>query len=209
MQEIIPALTNNLHLPQDRIKPLIDRWTKFPSFYEHFVTANGLDWLAAKRRQSDLEHSPPDLWENDEDHIFFILSEQTGEKDGTRSLSADSCQRVLSSSIICDFPNDIVIQSDLLDHITACYHHMQGFGPTPVFREAGAACAIILNHTIIAESCYGSRLSEEVHHDRVTFDDWCTETRELIAGLRGEQVEIFKEGNVPEEILSRNVNDSV
>ena len=205
MQAAMPAFMNLPHITYDRFEEVMDLWEKFSSFFDSFVTAGGLEWLATRRNLDDThDRHLMDVHDSPTDSPTSVLFRQIGRRNGITSLSSPNCERLLNSAIICDFPNDLWAHSDLLELIMTSFRHLQGFGATSKFEKAGSVCAIILNHGIIEDSCYGSKLLPESHYgegNATEFEIWRAAVRDLIAGLRGETpnklVEVAGDGDDP------------
>jgi len=190
MQAAIPAFMNLLHIAWDRFKSIVDKWEAVSSFFDNFVTAGGLEWLATRGAPDDTHGRHfVDVHNSSTNFPTSVIFRQINHENGVASLSSPNCERLLNSAIICDFPNDLWAHYDLLELIKRAFCHLRGLGTTSKFEKAGSVCAIILNHGIIEDSCYGSKLLPKPHYgmDKATeFENWCMEMRELITGLRGD-----------------------
>jgi hypothetical protein len=189
MQAAFPAFKNMPHVPFGRLKAIIDEWVVSPTFFNDFVAEGGLEWLSTREnafRARDFQRS--DTKESLAPSPIDLLFEQSSGKHGVTTLSSENCEHLLHSSLICNFPNDFETQYNLLEHVCACYRRLQELDAKPVCKEASSTCAMILNHLIVETRCYGGEGPQRLPSRQgrfANFDDWCTEMRKCIVGLRG------------------------
>jgi hypothetical protein len=211
---IIPVFKNMPHR-QERAVEIITPFVDLRDFLPQFINCGGLEWLTTLGLPNLFSGSHLDYKFNHPIDILDILS-KNGQS--LESLSAEQARKILSSSIICDPPNDKT-NNKLLGTIRTVYQRLRNISSEPgVFEGTANCCGAILNRRIL-ENALGYRTTREIewldteeldqsnsedrnkYHDNVLlaeeeeddeeedFNDWCEDLRNLIRELRGLDVE--------------------
>ncbi|KIM22254.1 hypothetical protein M408DRAFT_292285 [Serendipita vermifera MAFF 305830] len=211
----IPAFMNMTKSPYSTFSNIMSRWSQHPQFKTFFLQFGGCEWLATRAepnldagvhltdRKTLIAPPPTNLTPADmygprkeqvvsEMPISILLDLFKGPNFD--KVSAEHCQHLLNSSIVCDFPNDVDAQADTLSIIKALRNQLTDMSQPRriVSPRAASYVAQILNQEIALASAGGYGHEGQEWDDESPFsnmakdiDEWIVDTRGVLEDLRG------------------------
>ena len=212
--------------PYSTFSNVLNRWSEHPLFKSFFIEYGGCEWLAT-RAQPDLfagvhlaprevfyvpapiNRTPTEMYGPARDQavsempISILLDLFKGPQFD--SLSAEHCQHLLNTSIICDFPNDMDAQADTLSIIKALRNRLTDLSQAWRIASPRAASYVaqILNEEILLASAGGYGLNDRDWNWTADDSDrrgspfagpvgslyeWIVDTKGVLEDLRGVHV---------------------
>lgn len=210
----IPAFMNMSASPYSVFSNILQQWSEHPAFKSSFLKAGGCEWLATRAqplREAGLHlasretYMAPPTKNLTPGNIYDPIQElMVGEMPIAilldlfqgptfETLSADECEHLLNSSIICDFPNDMDAQGDTLSIIKALRNRLTDLNEsqTIVCPRAASVVAQALNQEILLANAGGYGINETLWQMESPFAnivgslyEWIGDTKDILEDLR-------------------------